>query len=97
MQIFPAAGVDLNYAPSWSGNVTYGCKTAGAYCGNDGLDKDANTLYYCSGADLEPTIRSSCTFCVTMPKGQNDQCSTSGSCSNVNTGYYCGSDKVSEY
>ena len=29
-----------------------------------------------------------------MPSGQDDTCSTSGTCSTVKTGYYCGTDKV---
>lgn len=92
-------GVDLNWAPTWS-NVnptpsTGSCTHIGYYCGMDGLGKDANTLYYCSGAGAAPVVKTSCSFtCVTMPSGQDDVCSTSGSCSSVNTGYYCGTDKI---
>lgn len=65
------------------------------YVGNDGLSLDANTLYYCSGAGASPTVSKKCSFtCVTMPSGSDDKCSTSGTCANVNTGYYCGNDKI---
>ena len=71
------------------------CHAAGWYCGNDGLGKDPNTLYYCESAGGAITKSTKCGFtCVTMPSGQNDKCSTSGTCSNVNTGYYCGNDKI---
>jgi len=72
------------------------CPHTGYYCGNDGLSMDANNLYYCSDAGAEPKLSSDCSFtCVTMPSGQDDACSSSGSCSAVNTGYYCGNDKIS--
>jgi surface antigen len=71
------------------------CSHLGYYCGNDGLGKDSNTLYYCSGSGASPVVSTACSFtCVTMPSGQDDVCSKSGSCSAVNTGYYCGSDKI---
>lgn len=70
------------------------CPNKGYYCGNDKLGKDANNLYYCSGSGANPSISKDCSFtCVTMPSGQDDKC-TSGTCSNVKTGYYCGSDKI---
>eukprot|EP01038_Epipyxis_sp_PR26KG_P015977 gene15977-21683_t len=78
-----------------AGGSSGSCPGLGYYCGNDGLGKDANTLYYCSGAGATPSAKSCSFTCVTMPKGQDDVCSTSGTCKNVNTGYYCGSDKVS--
>lgn len=72
------------------------CSNKGYYCGNDGLGKSANNLYYCSGAGAEPTLHTDCSFtCITMPKGQDDKCGNSGTCSKVNTGYYCGNDKIS--
>jgi len=71
-----------------------GCPNHGYYCGNDGLGKDANNLYYCSGAGGTASLSSDCSFtCVTMPHGYDDKCG-SGSCSSVNTGNYCGSDKI---
>lgn len=72
--------------------LTYGsssgsCSHVGYYCGNDGLGMDANNLYYCSGAGAKPTLSKDCSFtCVTMPSGKDDACSTSGTCSTVNTG-----------
>ncbi len=52
-------------------------------------------MYYCSGSGATPTVKTACSpTCVTMPSGQDDKCATSGSCSAVNTGYYCGTDKV---
>jgi hypothetical protein len=39
-------------------------------------------------------LATDCSFtCVTMPHGSDDKCTT-GSCSSVNTGNYCGSDKI---
>lgn len=68
---------------------------AGYYCGNDGLGKSANNLYYCSGAGAEPTLHTDCAFtCTTMPHGQDDKCEA-GTCSKVTTGNYCGGDKIS--
>jgi hypothetical protein len=91
-------GVDKNWAPAWSDTndaVTATCSHIGYYCGNDGLSLDSNTLYYCSGANASPVVSAQCAFtCVTMPSGQDDVCSTSGTCSTVSTGYYCGADKV---
>mmetsp|Transcript_15022 Transcript_15022/g.16265 ORF Transcript_15022/g.16265 Transcript_15022/m.16265 type:complete len:295 (-) Transcript_15022:26-910(-) len=70
------------------------CTHLGYYCGNDGLGKDANNLYYCSGSGASPTLKTDCSFtCATMPSGQDDKC-VSGSCSSVNTGNYCGGDKI---
>jgi surface antigen len=71
------------------------CHHKGYYCGDDGLQKNANKLYYCSGDGAEAVVSESCDFtCVTMPSGQDDQCSKNGSCNKVNTGYYCGDDKI---
>lgn len=71
------------------------CPNKGYYCGNDKLSKDANNLYYCSAAGATPSLSNDCGFtCAIMPSGQDDKC-TSGSCANVNTGYYCGGDKIS--
>ena len=68
----------------------------GYYCGNDGLNLSANKLYYCSGAGAAPKEHTSCSFtCETMPHGQDDKCQNSGTCSKVNTGNYCGTDKIS--
>jgi hypothetical protein len=65
------------------------CPHVGYYCGNDGLGLDANNLYYCSAAGANPVLSKDCSFtCVTMPSGYDDVCSTSGTCANVNTGYY---------
>ena len=84
------AGCFLTATPSNGGS----CPNKGYYCGNDGLGKDANNLYYCSAAGANPSLSTDCSFtCVTMPKGSDDKC-TSGSCSAVNTGYYCGGDKI---
>lgn len=70
------------------------CPNKGYYCGNDKLGKDANNLYYCSAAGANPTLSTDCGFtCSIMPSGYDDKC-VSGTCSNVNTGYYCGSDKI---
>lgn len=92
-------GVDNNWAPLWSDTnptpSTGACTHLGYYCGGDGLGKNVNNLYYCSAAGASPVLSSSCSHsCVTMPSGQDDRCATSGSCSNVYTGYYCGGDKV---
>lgn len=85
--------VDLDSAEM---NNPTGCTNKGYYCGNDGLGLDSNSLYYCSGTGSSPILSSKCSFtCVTMPKGTDDKCdSSSGSCSSVNTGYYCGNDKI---
>lgn len=78
-----------------AGHSSGTCSHLGYYCGNDGLDKSANKLYYCSGAGATPTLHEDCAFtCVTMPHGSDDQCSGGGSCSAVNTGDYCGDDKI---
>lgn len=70
------------------------CPNKGYYCGNDKLGKDANNLYYCSGAGATPTLSKDCGFtCTIMPSGYDDKCA-SGTCANVKTGYYCGSDKI---
>lgn len=77
-----------------AGHSTTTCSTKGYYCGNDGFSLNANYLYYCSGSGATPTVSTKCSFtCTTMPKGSDDVCS-SGSCSSVNTGYYCGTDKI---
>jgi surface antigen len=77
-----------------AGTSAGSCSHLGDYCGNDGLGYDANNLYYCSGSGAKPTLKTDCAFtCVTMPSGSDDKC-TSGSCSSVNTGYYCGGDKI---
>lgn len=58
---------------------------------------NANNLYYCSGgAGAVPTLSTACAMtCVTMPSGSDDVCTTKGSCASVvNTGNYCGSDKI---
>lgn len=71
-----------------------GCPNAGWYCGDDGLGKSANSLYYCSGSGGSITDSKQCgTTCVTMPKGYNDECTNKGTCTGLN-GYYCGNDKV---
>lgn len=70
------------------------CPNAGWYCGNDGLSKDPNSNYYCSSKGGSVTSTDDCKVtCVTMPSGQNDKCTSNGSCSGLN-GYYCGNDKV---
>jgi hypothetical protein len=85
--------IDKNYSPNWP--KADGCRNAGNYCGNDGLNMDANHLYRCEAAGADVSGDTPCSFtCVTMPQGYNDECSTSGSCSSVNTGYYCGTDKI---
>jgi len=78
----------------YGSSTSSGCKNKGYYCGGDGLNLSVDTLYYCSAAGATPTVSKQCAFCVTMPSGQDDACSTSGSCSAVTTGYYCGSDKI---
>lgn len=76
------------------GSAGGSCPNKGYYCGNDKLGKDANNLYYCSAAGANPTLSTDCGFtCSIMPSGYDDKC-VSGTCSNVNTGYYCGSDKI---
>jgi surface antigen len=78
-----------------AGHSSGSCPNKGYYCGNDGLGKSANSLYYCSAAGATPSLYKSCGFtCVTMPKGYDDKCTGTGTCSNVNTGYYCGTDKI---
>jgi hypothetical protein len=37
--------IDKNYSPNWP--KADGCRNAGNYCGNDGLNMDANHLYRC--------------------------------------------------
>jgi hypothetical protein len=70
------------------------CQNAGWYCGNDGLGKSSNSNYYCSSAGGSITQTTACSVtCVTMPSGQNDKCTSSGSCSGLN-GDYCGNDKI---
>lgn len=70
------------------------CNNAGWYCGNDGLGKDPNTNYYCNKAGGDVTDSKKCgATCVTMPSGNNDECTSNGSCSGLH-GYYCGGDKV---
>jgi surface antigen len=70
------------------------CHNAGWYCGDDGLGKDANTKYYCSSSGGSITDSTKCGMtCVTMPSGQNDKCTSNGSCKGLH-GDYCGGDKV---
>lgn len=70
------------------------CNNAGWYCGNDGLNDDPNTNFFCNGQGGDVTNSEKCgTTCVTMPSGYNDECTSSGSCDGLH-GYYCGSDKV---
>lgn len=70
------------------------CSHLGYYCGNDGLGKSANNLYYCKGSGADPVLAEDCAFtCGTMTSGYDDKC-VSGSCSKVNTGNYCGDDKI---
>jgi hypothetical protein len=64
------------------------------YCGNDGLGKSANNLFYCKDNGADPVLHEDCSFtCGTMTSGYDDKC-VSGSCSKVNTGDYCGDDKI---
>lgn len=78
-----------------AGHGSGSCSHLGYYCGHDGLGKSANTLYYCSGAGAAPTVHKTCGFtCTIMPSGQDDKCADTGSCSKVNTGNYCGGDKL---
>jgi hypothetical protein len=78
-----------------AGHTSGSCPNKGYYCGNDGLGKSANSLYYCSAAGATPSLYSSCSFtCITMPHGYDDKCGNTGSCSSVNTGNYCGTDKI---
>ncbi len=59
-----------------AGHSSSGCPNKGYYCGNDGLGKDANNLYYCSGAGASASLSNDCSFtCTTMPKGYDDVCS----------------------
>ena len=70
------------------------CTHKGYYCG-DGLQKKSNNLYYCSGSGAEAVVSEKCAFtCLTEPSGRDDQCAKNGSCAAVNTGYYCGGDKI---
>jgi surface antigen len=70
------------------------CNNAGWYCGNDGLNDDPNTNFYCSSSGGDVSDSSKCgTTCVTMPSGQNDACTSNGSCDGLH-GYYCGDDKI---
>ena len=56
-----------------------GCPNAGWYCGNDGLGKNANVNYFCSKSGGDITKQDKCgKTCVTMPKGNNDKCSSNG-------------------
>lgn len=68
----------------------------GYFCGLDGLNLDANTLYLCKSGSIASKQACSNT-CVTMPHGQDDKCDTSGgSCATVkSTGNYCGGDVIS--
>ena len=71
------------------------CNAAGWYCGDDNLQKDANTNYFCDGPGGSVTEHEDCGFtCVTNLSGYNDYCTSGGSCSGL-YGYYCGNDKVS--
>jgi surface antigen len=65
------AGCFLTAGHSSSGS----CPHLGYYCGNDGLGKDANTLYYCSGEGASPSVSKACANgCVTAAKGSDDHC-----------------------
>ena len=71
------------------------CANAGWYCGNDGLNKDPNTNYYCDSSGGTVTKKDKCaSTCVTEPHGHNDECTSEGDCSGLH-GYYCGGDKIS--
>ncbi len=51
------------------------CALPGYYCGNDGLKKDANNLYYCPSAGGTPSLHTNCAFtCAIMPHGSDDKC-----------------------
>lgn len=66
----------------------------GWFCGDDGIaGGNPNSIYFCSGGEITQT--EACGFtCVTMPHGQNDQCTATGSCTNAPTSYLCGNDHV---
>jgi surface antigen len=71
------------------------CSHKGYYCGDDGLQKSANNLFYCADKGAEAVLSEKCEHtCVTEPSGQDDQCAKDGTCEKVITGYYCGDDKV---
>jgi surface antigen len=75
-------------------NTNSACANAGWYCGNNGLNKDPNTNYYCDASGGEVTKKEKCaSTCVTEPKGYNDACTSEGDCSGLH-GYYCGGDKI---
>ncbi len=66
----------------------------GAYCGNDGLGLDANTLYNCQNGVV--TVKEQCSNgCLVAPPGTPDSCYSGGStgCPSGD-GLYCGSDGV---
>jgi hypothetical protein len=68
----------------------------GAYCGDDGLGLDSNTLYNCQNGTV--TVKQVCSNgCLIAPPGTADTCysgsSGGGSCPGGN-GLYCGSDGV---
>tara|TARA_R110002050_G_scaffold144120_3_gene269542 strand:- start:647 stop:1381 length:735 start_codon:yes stop_codon:yes gene_type:complete len=73
--------------------VSCGSHANGWYCGNDGLNGNANYRYLCDNGKVTQTNK--CGFtCVTMPKGQDDECTNTGSCKGLSTSYLCGNDGV---
>jgi surface antigen len=70
------------------------CPDGGWYCGSNGLGKDPNTNYYCSGPGGSISTSTACGMtCVSYPSGYSDTCTSKGSCAGLQ-GDYCGNDMV---
>jgi hypothetical protein len=73
--------------------VTLTCPSAGDYCGSDGVNGDASTLYHCAAAGEPPSSSQPCANgCSVQPAGTDDYCVPDLKCPTA--GDYCGNDGV---
>jgi hypothetical protein len=67
------------------------CPSGGYYCGNDGLNGNASTLYRCTGAGATPQVSQNCSYgCKINPPGVADVCNSAPSGPCPSSGDYCG-------
>jgi hypothetical protein len=95
-QIMPSGTDDACKTGGTTGPSCTGL-ASGLYCGNDGVNGDANTLYKCNGGAI--SVQQVCANgCQVMPAGTNDACKSGGgstaTCAGLGNGLYCGNDGV---
>ncbi|CAN93828.1 hypothetical protein predicted by Glimmer/Critica [Sorangium cellulosum So ce56] len=70
--IVPGANDKCNPPPA--GTTLTICPYRSYLCGNDGINGDRDTLYYCSGQGATPSSPQRCQYGCTIVPGANDRC-----------------------